>query len=597
MSLTIAPGAGGWLLVGISATLLFLAYHLVDSFNRLNQVDFARTDPRWRFFSAMGWLTLTMMCQSLAFALSARRAPGFFADGLGQPWSWLLLAFGFAVFPVIWLELIFTRNWNDLGFTRLYEENCVRAFPERMKSYYQRHGFPRGLAGAPAGALGRIRRLGSFLRTWFWMYLWLSLTGFHFRVNRRRDFRTSSERAIQLAHDLLVWVTTAVFAMIVLAFGFTATVKVSGLLLKGIGSASIHIPHPHLGLLAAVRSAATWAGDHAFPSMLVGVIELWLAALVIAVAAYAGLTPEREREPFPLVLFLVWGLAALSDGLLGGTVTEETATRWATAYRDVGGVTLVVLIIMIGYLIVRLAREITQALQRSQGELLRHRVGNLLFPARTALILSQKELGDLLSAGAAGSRLEILLPQIEAGINGISGVQDLVKDVENLALRDEPERWLALSVLLEPLPGRVPPGLPVSLHVGNPETAGRIEVLAPQRRLENALANLVDNAVHALRDGPGEGTIVIRIVPDAGTDAGELELVVEDSGPGVPPEMVDRIFEPGVTTKPYGTGLGLVQVRQTMEDLGGRIELGSAQPPLGGAAFHLHFPARRWRVV
>ncbi|HHQ49359.1 MAG TPA: sensor histidine kinase, partial [Acidobacteria bacterium] len=462
-----------------------------------------------------------------------------------------------------------TRNWNDLGFTRLYEENCVRAFPETMKRYYQRHGFPRGLAGAPAGVRGRVRRFGSFLRTWFWMYLWLSLTGFHFRANRRRDFFTPSERTIQLAHDLLVWLTTAVFAVILLAV----------------------IP------LATVRSAATWAGDHAFPWMLGGVLLLWLAALVIAVAAYAGLAPERETEPFPLVLFFVWGVAALADGWFGRTVTKETATRWATVYRDVGGVTLVVLIIMIGYLIVRLAREITQALQRSQGELLRHRVGNLLLPARTALILSRQELEDPLSAGAASSRLEILLPQIEAGINGISGVQDLVKDVENLALRDEPERWLALNSLLEPLAGRVPPGLPVSLRVKDPETAGRIEVLAPQRRLENALANLVDNAVHALRDGPGEGSIVIRVVPHAGADAGELELVVEDSGPGVPPEMVDRIFQPGVTTKPDGTGLGLVQVRQTMEDLGGRVELGFAQPPLGGAAFHLYFPGRRWRVV
>lgn len=62
--------------------------------------------------------------------------------------------------------------------------------------------------------------------------------------------------------------------------------------------------------------------------------------------------------------------------------------------------------------------------------------------------------------------------------------------------------------------------------------------------------------------------------------------MIEDSGPGYhPPDSDNTLFN---TTKPKGTGLGLFIVQTTMENHGGRLEIGRS--PLGGAAFQMVFP-------
>ena len=54
-----------------------------------------------------------------------------------------------------------------------------------------------------------------------------------------------------------------------------------------------------------------------------------------------------------------------------------------------------------------------------------------------------------------------------------------------------------------------------------------------------------------------------------------VELIIADTGPGFPPEIMANAFEPYVTTKPKGTGLGLPIVKKIIEDHGGRIALGN----------------------
>jgi signal transduction histidine kinase len=69
-----------------------------------------------------------------------------------------------------------------------------------------------------------------------------------------------------------------------------------------------------------------------------------------------------------------------------------------------------------------------------------------------------------------------------------------------------------------------------------------------------------------------------------------VKIVVADSGPGVPPELAERIFDPYFTTKEpgRGTGLGLAIVARIVDGLGGTIWVSPARE--GGAAFHLLFP-------
>jgi two-component system sensor histidine kinase HydH len=96
------------------------------------------------------------------------------------------------------------------------------------------------------------------------------------------------------------------------------------------------------------------------------------------------------------------------------------------------------------------------------------------------------------------------------------------------------------------------------------------------------LLGLLSNGAEAAGAG-GEVRLEARA-----TD-GRIELAVTDSGPGVPPELRDRVFEPFFTTRPRGTGLGLAVARQIVEAHGGQIAV--TDRPGGGARFTIRLPA------
>jgi nitrogen fixation/metabolism regulation signal transduction histidine kinase len=89
-------------------------------------------------------------------------------------------------------------------------------------------------------------------------------------------------------------------------------------------------------------------------------------------------------------------------------------------------------------------------------------------------------------------------------------------------------------------------------------------VLARTGELKEVLLNLLENAYTAL-DGEGVVTISSRRVGE------EVELVVQDDGPGIQPDLLSRIFEPHFSTHSAGTGLGLAIVKRIVEDWGGTI--------------------------
>ncbi|MDP5103398.1 MAG: ATP-binding protein, partial [Erythrobacter sp.] len=106
----------------------------------------------------------------------------------------------------------------------------------------------------------------------------------------------------------------------------------------------------------------------------------------------------------------------------------------------------------------------------------------------------------------------------------------------------------------------------VSLSLPGPDTANAA-VRAPQVQLEQVLVNLLQNALQAAPAGL-DGRIAITVVSDAGP---VLRLSVTDNGPGVPPAMRDVLFQPFVTNKPEGIGLGLAIARDIMRQLGGDL--------------------------
>ncbi len=74
------------------------------------------------------------------------------------------------------------------------------------------------------------------------------------------------------------------------------------------------------------------------------------------------------------------------------------------------------------------------------------------------------------------------------------------------------------------------------------------------------------------------------------SNSGELNLIVDDDGPGIPKDAIDKIFTPFYTTRADGTGLGLATVKKLIELHGGKV---SAQNKAeGGARFVIEIPDR-----
>ncbi|MEP9388396.1 ATP-binding protein [Mesorhizobium sp. KR9-304] len=122
--------------------------------------------------------------------------------------------------------------------------------------------------------------------------------------------------------------------------------------------------------------------------------------------------------------------------------------------------------------------------------------------------------------------------------------------------------------------------LRVDLQAGLPNVSGdRIQ-------LQQVLVNLLVNASQAMADHPGER--LLSVDASYSHDIG-VEIMVRDTGPGIPEEHLRRLFDPFFTTKRDGMGMGLAICRTTAEAHGGRLSVESL--PNHGATFRLALPA------
>ena len=122
----------------------------------------------------------------------------------------------------------------------------------------------------------------------------------------------------------------------------------------------------------------------------------------------------------------------------------------------------------------------------------------------------------------------------------------------------------------------------LTIHVHTDPSVPTMEI--DRGLLRQAVHNLVKNSMEALSRG-GALTIESRCDGDA------VEVLVSDTGNGIPPHVAERLFEPFFTTKPQGTGLGLSITRQIVEEHGG--ELSWRNGPSGGATFVVRLPIKR----
>jgi signal transduction histidine kinase len=140
----------------------------------------------------------------------------------------------------------------------------------------------------------------------------------------------------------------------------------------------------------------------------------------------------------------------------------------------------------------------------------------------------------------------------------------------------------------------------VDVRIDVPEALRPIQ--GDPHQLRQIFTNLLTNAFEAMNGSSGMVEIMATAIdgedepmPGAEHLGPTILITISDNGPGIPPEVVDRIFSPFFTTKPQGSGLGLAIVRKIVDAHDGRIDV--VERPGGGTVFRVTLPVRSQQQV
>ncbi len=232
-----------------------------------------------------------------------------------------------------------------------------------------------------------------------------------------------------------------------------------------------------------------------------------------------------------------------------------------------------------------------------------HEINNPLTYVLSSLELARRALHGLEQEAERGEvppeRLRAALTRVRALLepvgNGTERIATITRDLRTFT-RDETTRGAVdVRAALDVVLGLVRKELEAAAELVVETDADTPPVRANEGRVVQVLLNLLTNAMHAVLEAPPDRKrrIEVRVAPRG--DAVVIEI--GDSGPGVPRDQVERIFEPFVTTKPIGegSGLGLFVSRNIVRGFGG--ELSVRDRPGGGALFRVELAPIRGDVV
>ena len=240
-----------------------------------------------------------------------------------------------------------------------------------------------------------------------------------------------------------------------------------------------------------------------------------------------------------------------------------------------------------GYVLV--FEDITDMLQAQReaawGEVARrlaHEIKNPLTPIQ----LSAERIRRRYLAGEPTDDTELLDRATHTIVQQVAAMRDMVNAFSEYARAPEVNfAPLDLNTLAREV---------VELYQGPQQPEVRLEadpdlglVEADGVRLRQLLHNLVRNACEAL-EGRAAPQVTVTTRRLLGGVGGQAEIRVEDNGAGIDPELLPRIFDPYVTSKPRGTGLGLAIVRRLVEEHGGTVVASNVTG--GGASLRVTLP-------
>ena len=169
---------------------------------------------------------------------------------------------------------------------------------------------------------------------------------------------------------------------------------------------------------------------------------------------------------------------------------------------------------------------------------------------------------------------------------GVRNLESIVGDILAFAGGAEPNRQVVRlgEVLESALTQTAPQMQALEITIDVHPKLQHVELWCDPGQLERALLNLVFNALDAAGRG---GRVWIR-AGDSQVETGLFPIVIEDNGPGIDSEHMERVFNPFFTTKDAGTGLGLAIVHRIVESNGGCVTVGNRDG--GGAAMVVGLP-------
>lgn len=239
------------------------------------------------------------------------------------------------------------------------------------------------------------------------------------------------------------------------------------------------------------------------------------------------------------------------------------------------------------------------------GEMVRrlaHNLRNPLAGIRGLAELTRVELSDLgLAAEAVGEMQGRIISSVDRFEGWLSDLLNVTKPANIHVEPTDAARWLAgLVEAHSPLAQT----RKVVLSVDQQHGPGKVAF--DPRHLEHAVSAILSNAIeatasHSNRAGPARVRIVSQVV-EIGQPGRIWELCIEDSGPGVPPDLREKIFKPYFTTKRDGNGIGLAVAMQVVRAHRGELTVEDAESgPEGredgsrptGARFRIRLPLDR----
>jgi len=309
------------------------------------------------------------------------------------------------------------------------------------------------------------------------------------------------------------------------------------------------------------------------------------AILDADIAQLAGIRLERWHESNPALAELANEVAAAFHGGAGAAWEKQIERSGKHGHQmlllrgtrlPAGSGT--------GYVVV--FDDITHVLQAQRdaawtevARRLAHEIKNPLTPIQLSAERLQHKLAHKLGAAEA----EMLMRSTQTIVNQVRALKDMVDAFRQYARMPEPSlQEIELNALVREV---------LALYES---LAGWIRVeLAPDlprvvgdpAQLRQVIHNLLQNAQDALVDSTNP-SIVVRSEPVAGG----MRVTITDNGSGFPEPLMRRAFEPYMTTKPKGTGLGLVIVKKIIEEHGGTVEIENIMPH--GARVSFTLPAQ-----